>query len=67
MFALSSTYVHDRSRPRCNHTVSRAPRKVYTGPTTMYKTCNASFVLLLENWDLNARETKLAFGFQKLL
>jgi ABC-type phosphate/phosphonate transport system permease subunit len=22
---------------------------------------------LLENWDLNARETRLAFGFQKLL
>jgi hypothetical protein len=22
---------------------------------------------LLENWDLNARETRIAFGFQKLL
>jgi hypothetical protein len=46
MFASSSTYVHDKSRPRRNHTISRAPRKVYTGPTAMYQTCNASFVLL---------------------
>jgi hypothetical protein len=45
MFASSSTYVHDRSRPRRNHTVSRAPRKVYTGPTAVYQTCNTSFVL----------------------
>jgi hypothetical protein len=30
MFASSSTYVHDKSRPRRNHTISRAPRKVYT-------------------------------------
>jgi hypothetical protein len=29
MFASSSTYVHDKSRPRRNHTISRAPRKVY--------------------------------------
>jgi hypothetical protein len=49
MFASSSTYVHDKSRPRCNHTISRAPRKVYTSPTTMYQTCNASFVLLCKN------------------
>jgi hypothetical protein len=45
MFASSSTYVHDKSRPRRNHTVCRAPRKVYTGPTAMYQTCNTSFVL----------------------
>jgi hypothetical protein len=45
MFASSSIDVHGRSRPRRNHTISHAPRKVYTGPTTMYQTCNASFVL----------------------
>jgi hypothetical protein len=56
MFASSSTYVHDRSRPRRNHTVSRAPRKVYTGPTTMYQTCNASFVLLCKNAKVVARK-----------
>jgi hypothetical protein len=32
MFASSSTYVYDKSRPRCNHTISCAPRKVYTRP-----------------------------------
>jgi hypothetical protein len=49
MFASSSTYVCDKSRPRRNHTISRVPRKAYTGPTTMYQTCNASFVLLCKN------------------
>jgi hypothetical protein len=48
MFASSSTYVHDKSRPRCNHTISRAPRKVYTGPTAMYQTCNASFCIVMQ-------------------
>jgi hypothetical protein len=56
MFASSSTYVHDKSRPRHNHTISRAPRKVYTGPTTMYQTCNASFVLLWKNAKVVARK-----------
>jgi hypothetical protein len=56
MFASSSTHVHDTSRPRCNHTISRAPRKVYTGPTTMYQTCNASFVLLCKNAKVVARK-----------
>jgi hypothetical protein len=56
MFASSSTYVHDKSRPRHNHTISRAPRKVYTGPTTMYQICNASFVLLYKNAKVVARK-----------
>jgi hypothetical protein len=56
MFASSSTYVHDKSRPRRNHTISRAPRKVYTGPTAMYQTCNASFVLLCKNAKVVARK-----------
>jgi hypothetical protein len=56
MFASSSTYVHGRSRPRHNHTVSHAPRKVYTGPTTMYQTCNASFVLSCKNAKVVARK-----------
>jgi hypothetical protein len=55
MFASSSTYVRGRRRPRHNHTVSHAPRKVYTGPTTMYQTCNASFVLLWKNAKVVAR------------
>jgi hypothetical protein len=56
MLASSSTYVHDKSRPRRNHTISRAARKVYTGPTTMYQTCNASFVLLCKNAKVVARK-----------
>jgi hypothetical protein len=74
MFASSSTYSYGRNRPRRNHVVSHVPRKTCNGPTIVYHACNASFVLscknakwLLENWDLNARETRLAFGFQKLL
>jgi hypothetical protein len=45
MFATSSSHARGRSRPRHNHVVSHAPRKVCTGPTTIYQTCNASFVL----------------------
>jgi hypothetical protein len=56
MFATSSTYVHGRSRPRRNHIVSHAPRKVYTDPTTMYQTCNASFVLTCKNAKVVARK-----------
>jgi hypothetical protein len=56
MFVSSSTYVHDRSRPKRNHTISRAPRKVYTSSTTMYQTCNASFVLLCKNAKVVARK-----------
>jgi hypothetical protein len=56
MFASSSTYVHGRSRPRRNHIVPHAPMKVYTGPTTMYQTCNASFVLSCKNAKVVARK-----------
>jgi hypothetical protein len=56
MFASSSTFVHDKNRPRHNHTISRAPRKVYTGPTAMYQTCNASCVLLCKNAKVVARK-----------
>jgi hypothetical protein len=56
MFASSSSFTHGRSRPRHNHTVSCAPRKVNTGPTTMYQTCNASFVLSWKNAKVVARK-----------
>jgi hypothetical protein len=45
MFATSSSYAHGRNRPKRNHVVSHVPRKVSTGPTTIYHTCDASFVL----------------------
>jgi hypothetical protein len=49
MFASSSSYAHGRNRPRLHHVASHAPRKASTGPTTLYQTCNASFVLLCKN------------------
>jgi hypothetical protein len=49
MRASSSTFVHGRSRPRRNHVVSHAPRKMYIGPSTIYHACNDSFVLSRKN------------------
>jgi hypothetical protein len=45
MFASSSTLVHGRSRPRRNYATSHASRKICNGPTTVYHTCDTSFVL----------------------
>jgi hypothetical protein len=45
MFASSSSYAHGRNRPRRHHDVSHAPRRASTGPTMLYQTCDASFVL----------------------
>jgi hypothetical protein len=56
MFASSSTYAHDRNRPRHNHVVSHMPRKSCNGPTTVYHACNASFVLLCKNAKVVARK-----------
>jgi hypothetical protein len=56
MFATSSSHAHDRSRPRRNHVVSHAFRKVCTGPTTIYQTCNDSFVLSSKNAKVVARK-----------
>ena len=49
MFASSSTFVHDRSRPRRNHVVSHAPRRMCNEPSTIYHACNTSFVLSCKN------------------
>jgi hypothetical protein len=68
MFASSSN-----GRPRRNF-VSHAPRKMCNKPTIVFHACNTKFVLsckmkkwLLKSWDPNAKETRLAFGYQKLL
>jgi hypothetical protein len=55
MFATSSSYAHGRNRPRRNHAVSHAPRKVSTSPTAIYHTCDASFVMLCKNDKVVAR------------
>jgi hypothetical protein len=49
MFASSSTFVHGRSRPRRNHGVPHAPRKMCNRPFTVYHACNTSFVLSCKN------------------
>jgi hypothetical protein len=56
MVASSSTYAYGRNRPRHNHVVSHAPRKAFTGPTTVYHACNASFVLSCKNAKIVARK-----------
>jgi hypothetical protein len=56
MVASNSTYAYGRNRPRRNHVVSHAPRKAFTGPTTVYHVCNASFVLSCKNAKIVARK-----------
>jgi hypothetical protein len=59
MIASSSTYDCSRNRPRRNHVVSHAsrrnnvvshvPRKMCNEPTTVFHTCNTSFILSCKN------------------
>jgi hypothetical protein len=52
MFASSSsTHAHGRSRPRryIHHVVSHAPRNATNGPTMLYRTYDASYVLIYKN------------------
>jgi hypothetical protein len=56
MIASSSTYDYGRNRSRRNHDVSHAPRRVCNDPTTVYHTCNTSFVLLCKNAKVVARK-----------
>jgi hypothetical protein len=55
MFASSSSHVHGRNRSRRHHVASHAPRRASTGPTMLYQTCDASFVLLCKNHKVVAR------------
>jgi hypothetical protein len=55
MFASSSSYAHGRNRPRRHHVASHAPRNASNGPTMLYQTYDASFVLLLKNDKVVAR------------
>jgi hypothetical protein len=72
----SSSYVlgTNRSRHRVHHIVSHAPRNASIGPSMLYRTYDALYVLhckndkvVAKNVGPNARETKLAFGFQNLM
>jgi hypothetical protein len=55
MFASSSSYAHGRNRPWCHHFATHAPRMASTGPTMIYQTCDASFVLICKNDKVVAR------------
>jgi hypothetical protein len=55
MFATGSSYTHGRNRPRRHHVASHAPWKASTGLTTLYQTCDASFILLCKNDKVVAR------------
>jgi hypothetical protein len=56
MVASSSTYAYGRNRPGRNHAVSHAPKRTCNGPTTVFHTCNTSFVLLCKNAKVVARK-----------
>jgi hypothetical protein len=57
MFASSSSsYAHGRNRPRRHHVASHASRNASNGPTMLYQTYDASFVLLRKNDKVVARD-----------
>jgi hypothetical protein len=56
MIASSSTYAYGRNRPRRNHVVPHVPRRACNGPTTVFHTCNTSFVLSCKNTKVVARK-----------
>jgi hypothetical protein len=56
MFASSSTFVHGISRPRRNHVVSHVPRRMCNRPSTVYHTCNTSFILSCKNTKVVAKK-----------
>jgi hypothetical protein len=56
MFASSSTHDYGKSRPRRNHVVSHAPRKMCNKPSTIYHACHTSFVLTCKNTKVVARK-----------
>jgi len=54
MIASSSTFVH--GKPRRNHVVHHVPRRVCSGPSTIYHACNTSFALVYKNEKVVARK-----------
>jgi hypothetical protein len=57
MSASSSLHVHGRSRSRhhVHHVVSNAPRNASNGPIMLYRTYDASYVLICKNDKVVAR------------
>jgi hypothetical protein len=67
MVASSSTYAYGRNGPRRNHVVSRTPRRTCNGPTTVFHTCNTSFVLLCKNAKVVARKLSKRKGDKRCI
>ena len=74
MIASSSTFVHGRSRPRKGNVIHHVPKKMHNESATVFMP--ATLILhfhvkirkwLLGSWGPNARETRLAFGSQRIL
>jgi hypothetical protein len=55
MLASSSSYAHGRNRPRRHYVASHVPSNASNGPTMLYQTYEASFVLLCKNDKVVAR------------
>jgi hypothetical protein len=56
MFASSSTFVHDRNRPKKNHVLHHVPRKMCNESATIFHACNTTFVLSCKNKKVVARK-----------
>jgi hypothetical protein len=55
MLASSSTHDYGKNRPRRNHVVPHAPRRMCNKPSSIYHACNTSFVLTCKNTKVVAR------------
>jgi hypothetical protein len=59
MYASSSSaHAHGRNRPRRHHDVSHVSRNATNGPTILYHTYDASFVLMCKNDKVVARNVR---------
>jgi hypothetical protein len=56
MIASSSTFVHDRSRPRKGNVIHHVLRKMHNESATVFHACNTDFVLSCKNKKVVARK-----------
>jgi hypothetical protein len=56
MIASSSTFVHDRSRPRKGNVIHHVPKKMPNESATVFHACNTDFVLSCKNKKVVARK-----------
>jgi hypothetical protein len=49
MIASSSTFVHDRSRPRKGNVIHHVPKRIPNESATIFHACNTKFVLSHKN------------------